>query len=232
MVYPLEDIVSMAIHCQFCSYRCTNYRSYIKHVFESHSSVPNFLFTCGINGCSRTFRNYSSIKSHFSRHHGDELESNVDHLSTNDLGDEMTTAEPDALDLVQPESPEITVLSSSPRNGSSDERPYLDHLQRSCALYLLTLKEKYKLTQTAVDFVVGQTKDTIQNIIDRLHQSVREQISGEDQSNLDSIFESASNPFSGLETQYLQSKYFEKNLGLVVCIYINGILLFIQYKYM
>ena len=100
----------MPVHCQFCSYRCTSYRSYVKHVLKSHSSTPNFLFSCGINGCSRT---YNSIKSHCLGHNDGELESNVDYLPTSDLNEEATAADPGALkDLVQPEPSEIAVFSN------------------------------------------------------------------------------------------------------------------------
>jgi len=200
------------IHCQFCCYRCTTYRAYVKHVFESHSSAPNFLFTCGIDGCSRTFRNYSSIKSHFSRDHFNEVESTVGDLPiVSGHSEELEANNVHSTEsLVQQDEfgPETTADAVSPD----------DILQRSCALYLLTLKEKYKLTQTAIDFVVAQTKDTIQTVIDNLHQSVCGSTFSESQSDLNQIFENALNPYSGLETQYLQSKYIESNLGVVVCL--------------
>jgi len=81
---------------------------------------------------------------------------------------------------------------------------------------LADTEEKYKLTQTAVDFVASQTKDTIQNIIENLHHLVKDSIPSGHQSNLNFIFENVRNPYTGLETQYLQSKYIENNLGVVV----------------
>ena len=40
-----------------------------------------------------------------------------------------------------------------------------DHeLQKTAALYLLTLKEKHKVTQTAIDFVVSQTNKMMEGL--------------------------------------------------------------------
>ena len=68
----------------------------------------------------------------------------------------------------------------------------------------MTLKEKYKLTQTAIDFVVGHTKLAIDNIIDDLYQEIMDisVLPGDDKSRISSVFHNTKNPFSGLETQY------------------------------
>lgn len=76
----------------------------------------------------------------------------------------------EANDVHNTESLRPSQQDESPETAADVVSP--DLLERSCALYLLTLKEKYKLTETVIDFVVTQTKDTIQNVIDNLHQSV------------------------------------------------------------
>ena len=50
-------------------------------------------------------------------------------------------------------------------------------LQKSSALYLLTLKESI----TVIDFVVGHTKLAIDNIIDDLYQNVTKEIQARNQ---------------------------------------------------
>lgn len=70
--------------------------------------------------------------------------------------------------------------------------------------------------------MVGHIKLVIDNIIDDLHQNVTKEIMdisvlpGDDKSRISSVFHNMKNPFSGLETQYLQSKYFEENFAVVV----------------
>ena len=67
-------------------------------------------------------------------------------------------------------------------------------LQRTAALFLLTLKEKFKLTQTAVDFAMSSVKTM-----------------------MDLVTSNAVHPFAGLETEYLQNNYYRNYFGLVVC---------------
>lgn len=66
-------------------------------------------------------------------------------------------------------------------------------LQRTAALFLLTLKEKFKLTQTAVDFAMSSVKTM-----------------------MDLVTSNAVHPFSGLETEYLQNNYYRNYFDLVV----------------
>ena len=208
----------MRYHCSYCPYRCGSYRNYTRHIFESHSSIPNFEFTCGINSCVRKFRNYNSLKSHVARNHygedvdaspsgnvsqSESIESDVATSELDDFEDVFTSQQ-----SAEEESQTCTVQSQSVTTANE--------LQKSSALYLLTLKEKYKLTQTAIDFVVGHTKLAIDNIIDDLHQNVTKEISGDDKSRISSVFHNTKNPFNGLETRYLQSKYFEENFAVVV----------------
>ena len=63
--------------------------------------------------------------------------------------------------------------------------------------------------------MVGHTKLAIDNIIDDLHQNITKEISDDDKSRISSVFHNTKNPFSGLETQYLQSIYFEENFAVV-----------------
>lgn len=238
----------MGYRCPYCSYRCTSYRSHTRHVFESHSGIPNFAFTCEINGCIRKFQNYNTLKSHIARNHCGEdpdsaptyLPSSSTLLSDSDtiehvLNDEGPTSGPDSLQDCQL-GPDIDSIYNSEQSQTmcmiqSPSAIAANQLQKSSALYLLTLKEKYKLTQTAIDFTVGQLKVTVDNIVDDLHQAVDREImntpglSDDDKSRISSVFHNVKNPFSGLETQYLQSKYFEENFALVVSlfnIYINS----------
>lgn len=46
----------------------------MRHTFEAHSSEPSFSFTCGINGCTSSFKLFSSFSSHLNRKHSAHLE--------------------------------------------------------------------------------------------------------------------------------------------------------------
>ena len=45
----------------------------LNHFVRYHTSDPNFLVLCGINGCSKTYRNCISFKNHIKRKHADLL---------------------------------------------------------------------------------------------------------------------------------------------------------------
>ena len=209
----------MRYHCSYCSYCCTRYRSYMRHVFESHSSIINFEFTCGINNCIRKFQNYNSLKSHITgNHYGEDPDASLpespaesNSLPSGSVENDVSTSEFDGEDIFVPEQLQMCTVQSQSVIPANQ--------QKSSALYLLTLKEKYKLTQTAIDFIVGHTKVANDNVIDDLHQSIAREpinISDDDKSRISSVFHNANNPFNGLETQYLQSKYFEENFDFVV----------------
>ena len=59
-----------------------------------------------------------------------------------------------------------------------------------------------------------------------MHQGVAKEVmnitsdlSDRDKSRIYSVFHNAKNPFNGLETWYLQSKFFEENFAVVVSLF-------------
>ena len=98
------------------------------------------------------------------------------------------------------------------------------NLHQAAALLLLKLKESYKLTQSALQGVIEGTTSLWQQHLDCIH-SVVNQVLTEVGVNLASvpglevIFDPEGkfgHPFSGLETQHRQMKYYKQHLGLVV----------------
>ena len=92
-------------------------------------------------------------------------------------------------------------------------------IQKTAAIFLLTLKEKYRLTQSAVDFAVGYVRQMISLMCEQSKQSVTDALCMTDQSgdipDLTGCFEHA-DIFSGLETEYLQTKFYKSHFNLVV----------------
>lgn len=98
--------------------------------------------------------------------------------------------------------------------------PYL----HQAAALLLKLKESYELTQSALQGVIEGTMTLWQQHLDCIHSAVN-QVLTEAGVNLASvpglevIFDPEGefgHPFSGLETQHRQMKYYKQHLGLVV----------------
>lgn len=46
-----------------------SWKQWLKHTFEALSNEPRFSLTCGIGGCSATFRTFSAFSSHLNRKH-------------------------------------------------------------------------------------------------------------------------------------------------------------------
>ena len=91
-------------------------------------------------------------------------------------------------------------------------------------MLLLTLKEKYRLTQSAITFAVSQVRETMNYVVDDVRDVALTQIcqlgvlSEEQQTSLERVIEYA-DPFAGLQSEYMQTKYYRENFNLVVRIY-------------
>lgn len=187
----------------------------MRHTFQCHSSTPNFLYPCGISGCIQTFKTFSSICSHLQRKHPhcdvSQLEVCTDGTNT---GHEETGQE---------EGQEEAVLRLSGEDVNDSDEEITDdgnnsHLlmQKSTALLLLTLKERHKLTQTAINFSVGQIKQMIFHVFEDVKISIRDRLRDIDvgEVDIDQCFDI--DPFQGLDTQYSQSRFYREHFNLIV----------------
>ena len=55
--------------CPMCSFEAATVRIVLSHLRIVHSSDPRFNVTCGVDGCSRTFRTFPALYSHIYRQH-------------------------------------------------------------------------------------------------------------------------------------------------------------------
>ena len=93
--------------------------------------------------------------------------------------------------------------------------------ERSAALLLLTVKERFKLTQSAVDFITQQVHHIISYGVDDIQEVVQEWLESqgivmENFAELSARLEPLRNPFASFETEYLQSKFYRDHFNLVV----------------
>lgn len=166
----------------------------MRHTFESHSNEPNFKFACNI-----MFSNFHEVLLHhftfisISEGQGHEILTDTGPVQGEPLPDIQ------AADNIMGDS-ELACTNIC-------HFSYHDKLQRSAALFLLTLKEKYKLTQTALNFAVGQVQCMVNFALEDLKESM--QLS-DDESVLNF------DPFEDLKSEHMQTKFFKENFGLVV----------------
>lgn len=201
----------MAFVCQFCSFCSSTWRQFLRHTFEAHSREANFSFTCGVEGCSQTFTKYSAILSHLSRkHRGVDFEKAY---VTPTLYEDDQQGHNGDIDT-QAEMP----MAVEPTSPSNDD---IHSLDRSAALFLLTLKEQHQVTQKVVDFTVEEVRQMVSYAVDHVHKSVTvelteySQATGRQVPDVSDCFE-IPDPFGSLETEYMQTKFYRDNFDLVV----------------
>ena len=188
------------------------------HTFECHSSTPNFRYPCGISGCihSDTFNTFSGMSSHLQRqhlHHLAQLETTGE-LPNPDAGDGIILSLHECNDqgIMDDTGEEIPLRGEEIPLRSSISCSHI-MAKKSAALLLLTLKERHRLTQTAVNFSIGQIKQMLQYVFDDVKVSVSRKLNI-DEVDIEDCFDI--DLFEGLETKYLQTKFCNDHFNLVV----------------
>lgn len=190
--------------CSLCAFKSNTRLLLIEHQFSSHSIEPSFRLTCGIRGCNHLFKfgsTFSSFKSHASRKHTNWQES---------VAAEQSNGEHDNSTLL-PEASGVTVTTGRLEQEDFDylhqNESFPDAVEEECrmssqriaAMFFLTFKEKFVIPQTAMNFAVGS--------ITRLIECARKEETGD-----------GVDPFKLLQTEYMQSKFYREEFGLVVSI--------------
>ena len=165
-VSPSVMASTSSMVCPLCSnvgHLTLNFKDLIKHLNLFHTHQPDFKVPCGIDGCSRHFTNLRTYQNHMSSVHNccKNIESRVfEHGSSEDVecfgcGNDNYNDSDDDNDMNT-----VEIL-----NGTTETAPNPTELLKSSALFLLGLKEKYKLMQVSVQGVInGVTSLTQQNI--------------------------------------------------------------------
>ena len=204
--------------CQFCPFCCCNSRLLLRHTFGAHSSEPNFVYTCGIGNCSQTLSTFSAATSHWSRRHkGRDFGAQSVAISSSSITEDVTPdVDSDDQSAEQHDPPEALDFAGHEQ---------LQLSRRSAGLFLLTLKERHQLTQSAVNFAVGQVQQMVAFISEDIRIAVESTLqqhyatTGVNAPDIDCCFETI-DPFCGLTTEYLQTRFFRENFSLVVSYYV------------
>ena len=176
----------------------------MRHIGSVHAHEPYFKVTCGIGGCPRTYKNFRSFQKHIRRVHATVLE----------FENESFTDPPES-DI------ELEDVNHGP--VTSETR---FSLKRNAALFLLKTKEEGRVSQATVDGLVSDLTNFIQIRLNEVQREVRciiqrgsVQVPNDVATAIERSFnkEEISRPFAGLESEYLQKKYFKEELNMVVC---------------
>ena len=146
----MEHIFTCKI-CSAASHLKFHVSEYIKHLKIFHAHQPDFKVICGIGGCQRSFTNLGTFQNHIYGVHSDRSctiteESTV--MNNTELGSEDDCSDDDNFDSDQPYYDDNVETDGNQQCSSRST------IQKSSALFLLGIKEKFKLTQSTVNGVV------------------------------------------------------------------------------
>ena len=169
------------------------------HIYTIHRDDPNFHVYCSI--CSRSYKKLSAYRKHVSRGCKQEKSANLDEVE--DHSNQST------LELT-PETESDRTCNDNDSSQVTDESYELDK-QWLEARYILGLKERYSLSQAAVDYVVSSTASLMSTLIDSITSKTIDPKQA-----LAMITEKAKSMFAGLSSAFRQRKYFVETFQLVV----------------
>ena len=138
------ELCSAASHLKFCV------SDYIKHLKLFHAHQPNFKVTCRIGGCQRNYSNLGTFQNHvYAVHSEDLIDVSTETILVNSTEDDGN----DFSDVTDSDNDE-PCCEDSVETDNNQECSSESSMQKSSALFLLGIKEKFKLTQSSIDGIV------------------------------------------------------------------------------
>lgn len=191
------------------------------HIRRTHSHDPNFLITCGIPGCCKTYRLFSSFESHIYRNHSELLEEETEQASDEDISDQE--------DLECPDYPDV--LSSMDESDDSEsvdednEEEIREKTLRNMALFMLKTRECNRLSQTAMNNVMDETRHLVSMSVKHFQSRVEKCVtqSGIEVSDVDGLREllaekpAAVEAIQTLSSSWRELNYLREHFKFVVC---------------
>ena len=186
--------------CSFCDFQGFDI---IRHAVQQHSCHPCFFLTCDI--CGGTWKRYDAFRKHVSRKHPNSTPASAE------------------LPNYQDASADDTFGYQVPLPDSTDKCEVLEkQLVEQSAAYILKLKSVHGVSQTCISDIIQQTNE----IVKTATAFTREKLLAEAQQ-LDDVKESLEQTginwscvgdvqaFHGIETEWLQNKYFAEKFSLL-----------------
>ena len=190
-----------------CSFTSISLDALTQHVCKVHKHHPRFLVYC--KSCLRSYTRWNSYFKHLKR--GCTSTANA----TEDIG-EMSTSMNDEL------GDDIDGMMDLDDGTSTNFGNEKDDTQWHQVAYILSIKEKYGLSQVAVDHIVESTKGLVTEIMSRYLNRIARHVSTDTLNYLkDEATKNSNDLFKDLSTSYLQKKFFESNFDYIVCLTID-----------
>lgn len=156
--------------CSFCLFQSIDKIEIVKHLFQAHNSENDFNYICGISSCTRTFTKGSSFdafRSHCARYHHNWRELLSELYVENDMDTTCTTA-PTTED--HSTAADYGEIMEGADHNFDESRILTDFnkdpivsgvytVKMAAANLVLTLKEKFKLSQSSIDYTIKAVEE-------------------------------------------------------------------------
>ena len=143
----------MVYFCQLCNHFASfSYDCVLRHIGAVHSHDIGFSLRYGFDSCPKVLTNYHAFRQHLRKKRGFCLNTYNPTIGEEQLQGRNATLYP--VDDGEPEdfTPNVDYDLSS---LGYEHNPVFE--KRSNAMYIFKLKQKYKLSQTAIDGILGDT---------------------------------------------------------------------------
>ena len=194
----------MPFFCSVCHFSTKSSRHLIFHLRSRHAlfSGPT-LYTCGQDGCARTFNYAWSFRRHLDKQHLEQLADSVPHHPPMPALQDLNIVQPSS---EEEDFDEDETLAHDPELSSED-------LQARCLGFVGGLRGNPRVTQTNIQHCVDFVSDLVGDITTHLKRLTVQAINESRMDNkaeltasLVSKFAEVSDPFKGIETEALRRK--------------------------
>ena len=134
-----------------------SFKKLLAHIRSRHSHDPNFLVTCGRPGCSKTYKFFSSFKSHIYCNHPELIKETQQGRENEILYEEDS------------DDPEQSLISGEESDSEDDTR---ETSLRNVALFMLKTRECNKLSHTAMGNVLDETRHLVEMSVNNFRTRV------------------------------------------------------------
>ena len=195
---------------------------YLAHIRLSHADAPGFKICCGLQGCRRTFTNFTTFRNHIYSRHDFTREDDLGHSLEVEMEPGAHEDEFNGMD----ESLNCGDANSTETQTIGDDLFPEESQQRAAAIWILKAREQHRLPLSVMDAMIGDFQSLHQVAMTSCRQRVETALTAAGIS--EDIIASAMvhmteespfmNIFRGLRTQHQQLAYFRRHFGLVVSI--------------
>lgn len=149
----MEQHIFTCTMCSAASHLKLHVSDYVKHLKIFHAHQSDFKVICGIGGCQRSYTNLGTFQNHIYGMHSDGsctiIEETEERILMNSTDLELDSES----DAVYSDTDEL-YYENDVETDSSQQCSSESIIQKSSALFLLGIKEKFKLTQSSINGIV------------------------------------------------------------------------------